>query len=101
MKHKNMGANPPKSMGIGSSNDRKGMVKETKMMGSNMAEKQAMGAPGASNPRQGSINKTDAFQSGTYSAMNQNPGAGKISMGNPGSNNDRKGTLSKTAMFAG
>jgi hypothetical protein len=67
---------------------------ETKMMGSNPAEKHGSGKPGASNPRKGTVVMPSTIGPGGI--------AGKIGgKGNPGSDNPRKGSFTKTSIYKG
>jgi hypothetical protein len=89
----NPGMNPPEGA-PGASNPRKGREMETKMMGSNPAEKHGSGKPGASNPRKGTVVMPSTIGPGGI--------AGKIGgKGNPGSDNPRKGSFTKTSIFKG
>lgn len=78
----------------GASNPRKGREMETRMMGSNPAEKHAEGKPGASNPRKGTVVMPSTIGPGGI--------AGRIGgRGNPGSDNPRKGSMQKTEIYTG
>lgn len=92
MKH-NPGMNPKRGA-PGSSNPRKGREMETKMMGSNPADRHSMGAPGSSNPRSGTVVMPSTIGPGGIKGKPQ-------SSGNPGSSNPRKGSMMKTEIFKG